>query len=71
MTKKVTIVIIVAVIFIGIFTSTKVFSKGKDTNTNETVLKKKLKKLNNIDQKINYFKYSYIDRYISYKEKKR
>lgn len=69
MTKKVTIVVIIAVIFIGIFTGTKVFSKEKDDNSNEVVLRKKLKKLNNIDQKINYFKYDYIDRYISYKDK--
>lgn len=69
MTKKVTIVVIIAVIFIGIFTGTKVFSKEKDDNSNEVVLRKKLKKLNNIDQKIRYFKYDYIDRYISYKDK--
>lgn len=69
MTKKFTIVVIIAVIFIGIFTGTKVFSKEKDDNSNEVVLRKKLKKLNNIDQKINYFKYDYIDRYISYKDK--
>lgn len=69
MTKKVTIVVIITVIFIGIFTGTKVFSKGKEDNSNETVLKKKLKELNNIDQKIRYFKYDYIDRYISYKDK--
>ena len=30
---------------------------------------KKLKKLNNIDKKIDYFNYDYIDRYIDYKNK--
>ena len=69
MTKKVTIVVIITVIVIGIFTGTKVFSKGKDNNSSEFILKKKLKELNNIDQKINYFNYDYIDRYISYKER--
>ena len=69
MTKKVTIVVIIVVVVIGIFTGTKVFSIGKEENSSEIVLKEKLKKLDNIDQKIRYFKYDYIDRYISYKDK--
>ena len=69
MTKKVTIIVIIVVVVIGIFTGTKVFSIGKEENSSEIVLKEKLKKLDNIDQKIRYFKYDYIDRYISYKDK--
>ena len=44
MTKKVTIAVIIVVVVIGVFTGTKVFSKGKEQNSSEVVLKKKLKK---------------------------
>lgn len=71
MTKKITIIVVIAVIVIGIFTSSKVFSKTKENNseTKEVTTNDKLKILGNIDKKINYFKEEYIDRYISYKKK--
>ena len=69
MTKKVTIGVVIAVIVIGIFTSTKVFSLTNNKKTNALSTKEKLRLLGNINTKINYFKNNYIDRYISYKEK--
>lgn len=71
MTKKVTIVVVIAVIVIGIFASSKVFSKGKDKQeeNKEMTINNKLDILGNIDKKINYFKSDYIDRYINYKNK--
>ena len=69
MTKKVTIAVVIVVVVIGIFTGTKVFSKGKDEEKKTLTIKEKLKILGNIDKKINYFKQDYIDRYINYKNK--
>ncbi len=69
MTKKVTIAVVIVVVVIGIFTGTKVFSKGKDEEKKILTTKEKLKILGNIDKKINYFKQDYIDRYINYKNK--
>ena len=69
MTKKVTIGVVIAVVIIGIFTSTKVFSLGKNSSKDDLSFKEKLKILGNINRKIDYFKDSYIDRYISYKKK--
>lgn len=71
MTKKVTIVVVIAVIVIGIFASSKVFSKEKnETEKNEKMtIKDKLEVLGNINKKISYFKEDYIDRYINYKKK--
>ena len=68
MTKKVTIGVVIVVIVIGIFACTKVFSLGKDASL-ELSTKEKLKILGNINKKIDYFKDSNIDRYISYKKK--
>lgn len=70
MTKRITIVVVIAVIFIGIFTSTKVFSKEKSKKEDkEITMNDKLEELGNINKKIKYFKEDYIDRYIAYKNK--
>ena len=61
-------------------TITNFINKSKEKETKEEIPKdkpkkeeteqeKKLKQLENIDKTLNYFKYDYIDRYISYKEK--
>ena len=67
MTKKVTIGVVIAVVIIGIFTSTKVLSKEKEDEG--LSIKEKLKILGNINEKIDYFKINYIDRYVDYKKK--
>lgn len=70
MNKKVIVTSIALFILILTFTTTKVLSKSKKNITNEDVsMEDKLKALNNINKKINYFKNEYIDRYLSYKKK--
>ena len=71
MTKKITIVVVLVVIIGSIFASSKVFSKGKSNQKQDTeiTIEDKLELLGNIDKKINYFKHEYIDRYVDYKKK--
>lgn len=77
--------LLVLLLFIGIFTFgiaeiaiciKKVISPTKEKNIEVKVEKKKvtpkdnnLEKLNNINEKIDYFNNDYIDRYVAYKEK--
>lgn len=75
--KKTTLLFIIVIFFL-ITLSILILKPNKLTNTfdNDKVQKeqyseeeRKLKELNNINKKINYFNLSYIDRYISYKNK--
>ena len=43
--------------------------KNTELTSEEKILNKKLKQLNNIDKKIKYFNYNKIDRYLDYKKK--
>lgn len=57
---------------IKIVQSPKEIKEEKKTNNstdNNKVKDERLNKLNNVDKKIDYFNYDYVDRYISYKEK--
>ena len=56
------LIIIFSIIIINIITKPKLTKEEK-------LLQKKLEILNNVDQKINYFNYNNIDRYIEYKKK--
>lgn len=56
------LIIILSIIIINIITKPKLTKEEK-------LLQKKLEILNNVDQKINYFNYNNIDRYIEYKKK--
>ena len=56
------ILIILSIIIINIITKPKLTKEEK-------LLQEKLEILNNVDQKINYFNYNNIDRYIEYKKK--
>lgn len=70
MKRRIIISVVFFIIFIGIFTGTEVFSKGKNnTKKKEITMEDKFNQLGNINKKINYFKEEYIDRYISYKKK--
>lgn len=71
MTRKITMVVVIAVVVVSIFTGSKVFSKEKEKTKKEkkTNLEEKLEILGNVNKKINYFKNDYIDRYINYKKK--
>ena len=58
-------------IFIGLVVITLVVFIDQDIGDNENVadaITEKLSYLNNIDKKIDYFNYKYIDRYIDYKK---
>lgn len=62
----ITIIICLALsIFLGISNNKK---EKKSTTKTITDKELKLKKLNNIDKKIKYFNYDYLDRYINYQE---
>lgn len=70
------IILIIASIYYSFSLLTTPKSKKKDNISTKKVAKVsktkkelKLEKLNNIDQKIDYFNYDYIDRYIDYKKK--
>ena len=56
------LIIILSIIIINIITKPKLTKEEK-------LLQEKLEILNNVDQKINYFNYNNIDRYIEYKKK--
>ena len=56
------LIIIFSIIIINIITKPKLTKEEK-------LLQEKLEILNNVDQKINYFNYNNIDRYIEYKKK--
>ena len=56
------LIIILSIIIINIITKPKLTKEEK-------LLQKKLEILNHVDQKINYFNYNNIDRYIEYKKK--
>ena len=56
------LIIILSIIIINIITKPKLTQEEK-------LLQEKLEILNNVDQKINYFNYNNIDRYIEYKKK--
>ncbi len=69
------IILIITSIYYGFSLLTTPKSTKKETLSTKKVAKVsktkkelKLEKLNNIDQKIDYFNYDYIDRYIKYKE---
>ena len=59
---SVILIIILSIIIINIITKQKLTKEEK-------LLQEKLEILNNVDQKINYFNYNNIDRYIEYKKK--
>ena len=63
----------VLLIFIVVVTLTLVVIISKKTDINQKQpqdeKQEKLKLLNNIDKKIDYFHYTYLDRYIDYKQK--
>ena len=72
---KTCIILIITSIYYGFSLLTTPKSTKKETLSTKKVAKVsktkkelKLEKLNNIDQKIDYFNYDYIDRYIKYKE---
>ena len=75
--KKKNFIIFILIILFIIFSITKtttlivntIKNKTKDDKVELSPKEKKLQKLNNINKKIDYFNDSYIDRYISYKEK--
>lgn len=68
------IILIIGSIYYGITLLTNSISKStpKKTKKTEQVMKTKkdikLEKLQNIDKKINYFNYDYLDRYIAYQK---
>ena len=58
----------VLITFILLVTLTLLFLINR-SNDHKDELEKKLDDLNNIDRKITYFKYKYVDRYLDYKNK--
>ena len=67
------IIFIIYSIIYGTSVITKTLKESKKQNTKTTEKKqtteeKKLEKLNNIDKKIDYFNYAYIDRYLEYQK---
>ncbi len=62
------LLIFIMVVIISLIVITEKTAKP-NTNNNKSEKDEKLLLLNNIDKKIDYFNYSYLDRYIAYKEK--
>lgn len=68
--KKKNFTILLIIIFVPLILIINLITPNKEEKTNKKLTKEeiKLKKLNNIDKKINYFDYEKINRYIKYKE---
>lgn len=62
------LLIFIMVVIISLIVITEKTAKP-NTNNNKSEKDEKLLLLSNIDKKIDYFNYSYLDRYIAYKEK--
>ena len=70
--KKKPLIIFLLCITLIVISITNGFNKKEKTTTLKKVLTNKeikLDKLKNIDKKLDYFNYDYIDRYIDYKNK--
>lgn len=74
MTKKITIVLVVIAVVVGIIFINKERLKKEnnlEANKSNMTLEEKLKKLGNVNKRVNYFNSNYIDRYLKYKENNR